>query len=57
MLNEEEAYRVATILKRRNIKAVAVCFINSYVNGQNERRMKEILKKLFPGLTFQYLLR
>ena len=47
-LNEEEAYRVANILKRRNIKAVAVCFINSYVNGQNERRMKEILEEVLP---------
>ncbi len=45
-LDEEEAYRVAKILKRRNIKAVAVCFINSYINGQNERRMKEILEEV-----------
>ena len=45
-LDEDDAYRVAKILKRRNIKAVAVCFINSYVNGQNERRMKEILEEV-----------
>ena len=46
VLDEEEAYCVAKILKRRNIRAVAVCFINSYVNGQNERRMKEILEEV-----------
>ena len=45
-LDEENAYRVAEILKRRGIKAVAVCFINSYVNGQNERRMKDILEEV-----------
>jgi N-methylhydantoinase A len=48
-LDEEEAYRVAKILLRRDVKAVAVCFINSYVNGQNERRMKEILQEILPN--------
>ncbi|MEB8386560.1 hydantoinase/oxoprolinase family protein [Rhodobacteraceae bacterium KMM 6894] len=49
-LDEKEARKVAEILKKRDVKAIAVCFINSYVNGQNERRMKEILAEVMPGV-------
>ncbi len=49
-LDEEEARRVAEILKRRDVKAIAVCFINSYVNGEHERRMKEILQEVLPDV-------
>jgi N-methylhydantoinase A len=49
-LDEDQARKVATILKKRDVKAVAVCFINSYVNGQNERRMKEILQEVMPDV-------
>lgn len=47
-LDEKDAYRVANILRRREVKAIAVCFINSYVNGENEIRMKEILNEVLP---------
>ncbi|WFS26648.1 hydantoinase/oxoprolinase family protein [Rhizobium rhododendri] len=47
-LNEDDAHRVAAILKRRGIKSIAVCFMNSYVNGANERRMRDILKASMP---------
>lgn len=49
-LDENEARRVAEILKRRDVKAIAVCFINSYVNGAHEKRMKEILQEVLPGV-------
>nr|WP_309502837.1 hydantoinase/oxoprolinase family protein [uncultured Roseovarius sp.] len=49
-LDEDEARKVAEILKKRDVKAIAVCFINSYVNGQNERRMKEILTEVMPDV-------
>lgn len=49
-LDEDEARKVATILKKRGVSAVAVCFINSYVNAQNERRMKEILQEVMPDV-------
>ncbi|MFX0200234.1 MAG: hydantoinase/oxoprolinase family protein, partial [Candidatus Hodarchaeota archaeon] len=44
-LNEEEARHVTVIFKNRGMQAVAVCFINSYANGENEQRMKEILQE------------
>jgi len=47
-LNEEEARDVARILKKRGMKAVAVCFMNAYMNGVNEARMKEILLEEMP---------
>ncbi|MBP0440105.1 hydantoinase/oxoprolinase family protein [Tianweitania sediminis] len=49
-LNEDDARRVAEVLKKREVKAVAVCFMNSYVNGANERRMREILAEVLPDV-------
>ncbi len=49
-LAEDEARRVATILKRRGVESVAVCFINAYVNGENERRMRDVLAEIMPGV-------
>ncbi len=47
-LNETEARRAARILRGRGIRAIAVCFLHSYANGRNERRMKEIILEEFP---------
>jgi N-methylhydantoinase A len=49
-LDEPGAREIARILKRRNVAAVAVCFMNSYMNGANERRMKKILEEHLPGV-------
>jgi N-methylhydantoinase A len=49
-LDETGAREVARILKRRGVRAVAVCFMNAYMNGANERRMKEILLDELPGV-------
>lgn len=49
-LDEEGARHVAAVLKKRDVKSIAVCFMNSYVNGANERRMREILKEVLPDV-------
>ncbi len=49
-LDENEARRVAAILEKRDVKAIAVCFINSYVNNENEARMREILREVMPDV-------
>lgn len=49
-LDEAGALRVANILKRRNVASVAICFMNSYTNGANEERMKEILLSVMPDI-------
>ena len=47
-LDEEEARILARKLKRRGATTVAVCFINSYANAENEKRMREILEEEIP---------
>lgn len=47
-LDEAEARRVAEIFKKRGMKAVAVCFMNSYMNGEHEQRMKQIVQEVMP---------
>lgn len=42
-LDEEAARKVAAILKKRGIRAVAVCFINSFKNPAHEQQMGRIL--------------
>ncbi|HCP80228.1 MAG TPA: hydantoinase [Octadecabacter sp.] len=49
-LNEEDALRVAHVLKKRKVASVAVCFMNSYTNGANEARMREILLSVMPDI-------
>ena len=44
-LDEELAREVAAILRRRDISAVAVCFINSFKNPEHEQQMGRILKE------------
>ena len=49
-LDEDEARALAARLKRREVKTVAVCFVNSYANPANEIRMREILEEELPGV-------
>lgn len=49
-LDEAGAREVARILAKRGVAAVAVCFMNAYVNGANEKRMKEMLQEALPGV-------
>ena len=42
-LDVAAAREVARILKRRGVEAIAVCFMNAYLNGENERAMRDIL--------------
>ena len=49
-LDEDEARRVAAVLRERGVETVAVCFINAYANPANEHRMREILEEELPGV-------
>lgn len=50
-LDEEDARKVAAILRRRSVQTIAVCFINAYANPVNELRMREILEEELPDVT------
>lgn len=49
-IQEDEIRALARKLKRRNTESIAVCFINAYVNGENEAKVKEILKEELPDV-------
>lgn len=49
-IQEEEVRALAKKLKRRNTESIAVCFLNAYVNGENERKVKAILKEELPDV-------
>jgi len=49
-LDEAGAREVARVLRKRNVAAVAVCFMNAFTNGANERRMKQILEEELPDV-------
>ena len=49
-LDESDAREKARILRKRGVEAVAVCFMNSFINPQHEARMKEILVEELPGV-------
>src|SRR6185503_3991064 len=50
-VDDAGARRVAAILRKRGVEAVAVCFINSYANPENEQRMRAILEEELPGVS------
>jgi N-methylhydantoinase A len=50
-LDEEEARRVAGVLRKRAVQTIAVCFINAYANPVHELRMREILEEELPGVS------
>lgn len=49
-VDEEEVRNLARILKKRQYESVAICFINAYVNGANEMKVKAILQEELPGV-------
>ena len=50
-LDEDDARRVAAILRRRGVKTIAVCFVNAHANPAHELRMRELLEEELPDVT------
>src|SRR5438105_13434939 len=49
-LDEDEARRVAAVLRRRNVQPVAVCFTTAPPHPAHELRMREILEEELPDV-------
>jgi len=49
-VDEKEVLLLLEKFKRDGIESIAVCFINSYENAANERKIKEIIEKKTPEL-------
>lgn len=47
-LNEGEVERVTKLLAKLGVEAIAICFVNSYVNPSHEKKAAEIVSKLLP---------
>lgn len=47
-LVEEDVAEAVEKLRARGVESVAICFLNSFVNPENERRAKEIVERLWP---------
>lgn len=49
-LNEEEVRRIAQELRAKDVEAVAICYIFSFLNPKHEQRTTEILREMLPGV-------
>lgn len=50
-LDEKEIKRIAFEIKRRKIRAVAICLLHSYINPTHEQRVKEIVTPILGDLS------
>lgn len=50
-LDEKEIKRIALEIKRRKIRAVAICLLHSYINPTHEQRVKEIVSPILGDLS------
>jgi N-methylhydantoinase A len=49
-LVENEVAQAIESFRARGIKSLAICFLNSFVNGAHERRVKEIVEEMWPDV-------
>src|SRR5919206_1201126 len=49
-LDEEEVRRAVQDLVERGVEALAIGFLNSYVNPEHERRARDIVREMYPDL-------
>jgi N-methylhydantoinase A len=44
------AEEVADWLRQRGLSSIGVCFLHAYANGEHERRMRDILQRVYPDV-------
>jgi len=47
--DEREAEEVAGWFRDRGIACIGVCFLHAYANGEHERRMRDVLARVYPA--------
>ena len=47
-LNENDLSKIAKVINDEDVKAIAVCYLHSYVNPEHEVKTREFLSKLIP---------
>jgi N-methylhydantoinase A len=53
-LDEDELTAVIEKIKQEEVEAVAISFINAYINAENEKRAARICREKLPGIFVQY---
>jgi len=53
-LNEDEVKNVIEKIRKEGVEAVAICFINSYANPENERKAAQICERELPDVFVTY---
>lgn len=48
--NEKEAVEAVVYLKKREVEAIAVCFLFSFLDPTHELKMKHIIAQVYPGI-------
>ena len=46
--DDDEARQVARLIREQGARSIAICFINAYVDGRHESRMRDILLAEYP---------
>jgi N-methylhydantoinase A len=49
-LEEDDVRHAARAVVARGLRSVAICFLNSFLNGDHERRAREILQEIAPDV-------
>jgi len=49
-LDEAEVIRIAGEMVQEGVQALAICFINSYINPDHERRARDLIESAYPQL-------
>ncbi len=49
-LNKTDVSKAAELFKKEGVEAIAICFMNSFANGNHESIAAEIIKKKFPDI-------
>jgi N-methylhydantoinase A len=50
-LDETSVVLAAAAMERSNIESVAIAFLHSYVQGDHERRARDVVRRLLPGVS------
>lgn len=45
-LDEDQARKEIEVIKKCNVRGVAICLLNAYVNGEHERRLRELVRDI-----------
>ena len=53
-LNVEDVKQIINKIRSENIEAVAICFLNSYINPTHEVKVKEMILEALPNLNISY---